>query len=216
MFEIHDLKVSVRTLKNGDEVLFHAKDVAAALGYKNPRKAVLDHVWDEDKTTLKDFQKGSSADPFSKGHPDAVLINEQGVYQLIFGSELKRAREYRRWVFKDVLLSIRKTGTYTVPKPKPLEGMPIRLLNETDLHYKVVEYIRWYHPNAFIIAGLGEFQTTSALRMDGWHKGYTSGQPDIIIANPMNEHTRFAIELKTPTVREMVGSKITSTRQGRG
>ena len=76
--------------------------------------------------------------------------------------------------------------------------MQIRLLNETDLHYKVVEYIRWYHPNAFIIAGLGEFQTTSALRMDGWHKGYTSGQPDIIIANPMNEHNGFAIELKTP------------------
>ena len=78
MFENHDLKVSVRTLKNGDKVLFHAKDVAAALGYKNPRKAVWDHVWDEDKTTLKDFQKGSSADPFSKGHPDTVLINEQG------------------------------------------------------------------------------------------------------------------------------------------
>jgi prophage antirepressor-like protein len=216
MFENHDLKVSVRTLKNGDDVLFHAKDVAAALGYKNPTKAVWDHVWEEEKANLKDFQKGSSADPFSKGHPDAVLINEQGVYQLIFGSELKRAREFRRWVFKDVLPSIRKTGTYTVPKPKPLEGMQIRLLNETDLHYKVVEYIRWYHPNAFIIAGLGEFQTTSALRMDGWHKGYTSGQPDIIIANPMNEHTGFAIELKTPTVREMVGSKITSTRQGRG
>jgi prophage antirepressor-like protein len=51
MFENHDLKVSVRTLKNGDEVLFHAKDIAAALGYKNPRKAVWDHVWDEDKTT---------------------------------------------------------------------------------------------------------------------------------------------------------------------
>ena len=47
------------------------------------------HVWDEDKTTLKDFQKGSSADPFSKGHPDTVLINEQGVYQLIFSSKLQ-------------------------------------------------------------------------------------------------------------------------------
>jgi prophage antirepressor-like protein len=198
MFENHDLKVSVRTLKNGDEVLFHAKDVAAALGYKNPRKAVWDHVWDKDKTNLKEFQRGSLADPPLNCQPNTVLINEQGVYQLIFGSELKRAKEFRRWVFKEVLPSIRKTGTYTVPKPKPLEGMQIRLLNETDLHYKVVEYIRWYHPVAFIIAGLGEFQTTYALRMDGWHKGYTSGQPDIIIANPMNEHNGFAIELKTP------------------
>jgi hypothetical protein len=49
-----------------------------------------------------------------------------------------------------------------------------------------------------LLRRLGEFQTTSALRMDGWHKGYTSGQPDIIIANPMNGYNGFAIELKTP------------------
>ena len=114
MFENHDLKVSVRTLKNGDEVLFHAKDVAAALGYKNPRKAVWDHVWDKDKTNLKEFQRGSLADPPLNCQPNTVLINEQGVYQLIFGSELKRAKEFRRWVFKEVLPSIRKTGTYQV------------------------------------------------------------------------------------------------------
>jgi hypothetical protein len=53
--------------------------------------------------------------------------------------------------------------------------MQIRLLNETDLHYKVIEYIRLYHPDALIVAGLGEYQDSGTRRKDAFYKGYTGG-----------------------------------------
>ena len=198
MFENKELNVSVRTVRRDGEVLFYAKDVAESLGYANTGKAVRDHVWEEDKHTLGELQRGSPEFTLCRGQPNTVLITEQGVYQLIFGSELKRAKEFRRWVFKDVLPSIRKTGSYKLPEPKSLYGKQLKLLNETDLHYAVVRYIRRFHPDALIIAGLGEYQDTSQRRCDAYRKGYIGGQPDILITNPMNGYTGFAIELKTP------------------
>lgn len=56
-FENHSLNACVRTLKNNDEILFYAKDVAKALGYKTPKKAVWDHVWEENKCTVKKLPK---------------------------------------------------------------------------------------------------------------------------------------------------------------
>jgi hypothetical protein len=70
-----------------------------------------------------------------------------------------------------------------------------------------VEHIRKYHPNTLIIAGLGEFQRTHELRIEGWKKGYTAGQPDIIIADPSNGCTGFAIEFKTPRGTGVVSPK---------
>lgn len=142
-----------------------------------------------------------------RGHPATVLINEQGLYLLIYASELKTAREFRRWVFKEVLPSIRKTDTCTVTAGVPFVGRQIRLLNENDLHFKVVEYIRKYHPQTLIIEGLGEFQKTQELRREGWCKVYTAGQPDIIIANPSNGYTGLAIELKPPKGTGVVNCK---------
>jgi prophage antirepressor-like protein len=52
------------------------------------------------------------APPVGKYRPETILINEQGLYQLIFSSELKTAKEFRRWDFKDMLPSIRKTGSH--------------------------------------------------------------------------------------------------------
>lgn len=63
-FDNNDLDVNVRTLKNGDEVLFYAKDVTKALGYKNTRNAIQKHVWDEDKRILGDLQKVPRRRPF--------------------------------------------------------------------------------------------------------------------------------------------------------
>ena len=198
VFENQMLNVSVRTVKDKGEVFFYANDVAESLGYKRPRKAVLDHVWGKNKVILDGFGNSLKMGLLPKGHPDTVFLAEPGVYQLIFKSKLSTAGHFQQWVFEKVLPSIRKTGTYTAPKHKPLEGKQMPLLNETDLHYKVVVYMREYNPNALIIAGLGEYQITPELRKDGWCKGYTGGQPDIIIANPINGYTGFAVELKTP------------------
>ena len=198
IFKNRKLNVSVRTVRCGEGILFYAKDVAESLGYSNTRKAIRDHVWEEDKCTAGGLKRRNPEFPLLGGQPGTVLITEQGLYQLIFGSELSIAKEFRVWVFKDVLPSIRKTGSYSLPDRRSLRHNQMILINETDLHYAVVGYIRDNHPEAVIVPGLGEYQDTSAKRCDAWKKGYKGGQPDLIIENPMGKYKGFAIELKTP------------------
>jgi len=76
----------------------------------------------------------------------------------------------------------------------------MQLMNETDLHYRVVAYIRRFHPTAVFLAGLGELQDTEAKRLDAWAKGYMKGQPDVLLLNPTRRHCGFALELKHPGV----------------
>ena len=198
LFENKELNVSVRTVRWGGEVLFSAKDVAESLGYENTRKAVRDNVRKQNRTTVGELNKGELKFLLVSHHPDTVLLYEPGLYQLVFGSRLPIAEAFQDWVFKDVLPTIRKTGSYELPELKSLCGKQLKLLNETDLHYAVVRYIRRFHPDALIIAGLGEYQDTAFRRSDAYRKGYIGGQPDIIITNPMNGYNGFAIELKTP------------------
>ncbi|CAB3994703.1 toxin Bro [Paramuricea clavata] len=198
LFRNRDFNVSVRITRKGDEILFYAKDVAESLGYLNTGKADRNHVWEEDKCTLGAIRKGALEGTLPKGHPSTVLITEQGLYQLIFGSELNTAREFRRWVFTDVLPSIRKTGTYSLPDRRSLRYNQMILLNEMDLHHTVVSYIRDNYPEAVVIPGLGEYQDTSSRRCDAWKKGYKGGQPDLIIENPVGKYKGFAIEFKSP------------------
>lgn len=82
------------------------KDVAIALGYKNPSNAVATHVDPEDKTTYPIQVSGSNY------KTNAIVINESGLYSLILGSKLPKAKEFKRWVTSDVLPSIRKHGIY--------------------------------------------------------------------------------------------------------
>ena len=84
-----------------------SKDVAEVLGYKNTRKALLDHVDEEDKKQIAyyDLQKLGLNDFGTKG---GVLINESGLYSLVLRSKLPGAKKFRRWVTSEVLPSIRK------------------------------------------------------------------------------------------------------------
>jgi hypothetical protein len=83
-------------------------------------------------------------------------------------------------------------------KRKTMKYPQFEMLNETDLHRKVIDFIRKYYPQAIIIPGLGELQHTSTMRIDAWQKGYKGGQPDILLANKSHEFIGLAIELKTP------------------
>lgn len=80
------------------------KDVALALSYTNPQKAIRDHVVAEDKTVN---------DLFTVNGTKGILINESGLYSLILSSKLPRAKEFKHWVTSEVLPAIRKTGSYT-------------------------------------------------------------------------------------------------------
>ena len=99
----------IRTVNINDETWFIGKDVAEALGYSNTRKALADHVDDEDKldgVTIRD-SIGREQTP--------VFINESGLYALIFGSKLDSAKRFKHWVTSEVLPAIRKTGGYQKP-----------------------------------------------------------------------------------------------------
>ena len=100
----------VRILAINGEPWAAAIDVAKALGYKEPQKAIRTHVDPEDKGVSKMDTPG--------GNQDVVIINESGLYSLILSSKLPKARAFKRWVTSEVLPALRKTGSYSV-KPEP-------------------------------------------------------------------------------------------------
>ena len=95
---------TVRTVTIDNEPWFVGKDVAEALGYKNTRQALATNVMDEDK--------GVHSVDTPSGIQQMIIINESGLYALIFGSKLESAKRFKHWVTSEVLPSIRKTGSY--------------------------------------------------------------------------------------------------------
>lgn len=104
------------------EFWFAGRDVALSLGYSNTNDAIIRHVDDEDKVTMKlsDIQdpRETRGSDHTKGSK-IVLINESGFYALTMSSNLESAKRFKRWVTSEVLPSIRKTGSYKVEAPKP-------------------------------------------------------------------------------------------------
>ena len=99
----------VRTLLINDEPWFVGKDVAEILGYSNPRDALSKHVDIEDKNSVA-IHDGN------KGNPNLTIINESGVYALVFSSKLQSAKKFKHWVTSEVLPTLRKTGSYATPQ----------------------------------------------------------------------------------------------------
>lgn len=100
----------IRTVDQNGEPWFVGKDVAAALGYAKPENALAAHVDEQDKTTT--LIQGDGSNYKSK----TTVINESGLYSLIFGSKLEGAVRFKRWVTSEVLPALRKTGSYMMPK----------------------------------------------------------------------------------------------------
>ena len=95
---------SIRTTVINGKPWFVGKDVATALGYSNPRKALLDHVDAEDKGVTKCDTLG--------GRQELSIINESGLYALILSSKLPTAKQFKRWITSEVLPAIRQHGAY--------------------------------------------------------------------------------------------------------
>ena len=96
------------------------KDVAMALGYRNASKALADHVEECDKLNNESLS--------SLGQRGGWLINESGLYALIFGSKLESAKRFKHWVTSEVLPSIRKTGGYQMQVPQGKELLALAVL----------------------------------------------------------------------------------------
>lgn len=109
----------VRSLVINNEPWFVGKDVATVLGYTNPRDALSKHVDDEDKGVAKCDTLG--------GKQNLSVVNESGLYSLIFGSKLPSAKKFKHWVTSEVLPTLRKTGSYAKAPTDPRELLKLTI-----------------------------------------------------------------------------------------
>lgn len=138
----------VRTIEENGAILFCGSDVAKALGYTNPSKAINDHC-------RGDLTKRYPIVDALGRTQGAIFIPESDLYRLVFSSKLPTAEKFTDWVTKEVLPSIRKTGGYALPKDYPsalraladAEETKLRLFAENQQQAQVIadfEPIRQY------------------------------------------------------------------------
>ena len=139
----------IRTVTIDNEPWFVGKDVAEALGYANPKNAVPKHVLDEDKLSTQIEYAGQRR--------TVTVINESGLYALIFGSKLESAKRFKHWVTSEVLPSIRKTGGYDMKQPQGKELLALAVLEAQKTIEEQTAQIEEMKPHAI----LGQAITTA-------------------------------------------------------
>jgi prophage antirepressor-like protein len=130
----HEMFGEIRTMTNeSGETFFVGKDVAEALGYKNPSNALQVHVDEEDKTSYLIQVSGSNY------KANTLMLNESGLYSLVLSSKLPQAKVFKHWVTSEVLPQIRKTGRYEL-LPKEVK----RLAAQADYCQQVLLSVSCY------------------------------------------------------------------------
>ena len=100
----NDVFGKIRTCQVDNQIMFVGSDVAKALGYLDPQKAVKMHVDDDDKLTRQIVVSGQGR--------NTIIISESGLYALVLSSKLPQAKVFKHWVTSEVLPEIRRTGRY--------------------------------------------------------------------------------------------------------
>lgn len=138
----------VRTVTIDNEPWFVGKDVAEALGYKNTNDAIITHVDEEDKKIIQKseittLENHIPKDAFPVNFVNAdipnrglTVINESGLYALIFGSKLESATRFKHWVTSEVLPSIRKHGMYAT------DNVIDKILNNPDFGIELLTKLK--------------------------------------------------------------------------
>ena len=162
---------NIRTSIIDNEIWFVGKDIATSLGFTNTRKAIIDHVDKEDKidgVTVRD-SIGREQNP--------VMINESGVYALVFGSKLESAKRFKHWVTSEVLPTLRKTGSYGMPQGKELLALAVieaqKTIEEKD---KEIERMRPKEVFADAVASSKDSILIGELAKLICQNGYSVGQ----------------------------------------
>lgn len=122
----------IRTVEIGGEPWFVGKDVAQALGYERPTKAIIDHVDEDDKDEVP------IQDSIGRMQ-NTTVINESGIYALVFGSKLESAKRFKRWITSEVLPQIRKTGSYGSMSQLEILQISVNRLVEQEKRLKSME-----------------------------------------------------------------------------
>ena len=170
-------------IKYEDEIWFRAVVVATISKYTNQRN---------DSFRLK-------TDPLKGNDGNSLYLSESRLYSLVLRSKLESAKTFKRWVTSQVLPSIRKTGRYDYCiNHKYNDTLTFKIENETDLHVKVVHFLKKRYPHSLFTVTSGENQDTVYKRIDSFKKGYLRGSSDLIINNLHKHYTGFCIEFKNP------------------
>lgn len=114
VFTFNASNQNIRVQMKDGEPWFVAKDVCDALEIENNRNAT---------SRLDDDEKGVSTVRTSSGEQQMTIVNESGLYNLIFQSRKAEAKAFRKWVTSEVLPSIRKTGRYELKQPAQRRGV---------------------------------------------------------------------------------------------
>jgi prophage antirepressor-like protein len=131
------LNCELKYILSSDEgdIWFRGKTVATVLGYSDTSQSIRKHVEQDDTCKLRDFERDVISTPLTNNEKNTIMINESGLYSLILGSKLETAKKFKRWVTKEVLPSIRKTGKYEVIVDEEPETESLL----TDITYKIDE-----------------------------------------------------------------------------
>ena len=168
----------VRVVEVDNEPWFVGKDVAEILGYSNPRKALIDHVDNEDKGVTKCDTLG--------GIQEITTINESGLYSLILSSKLPNAKKFKKWVTNEVLPSIKKHGAYmtdntleeALTSPDFLIRLATELKNEKEARKKAEDKIAEDKPKVLFADAVNASNTSiligdlaKILKQNGYNTG---------------------------------------------
>jgi prophage antirepressor-like protein len=139
VFESKNIKI----YSNNNEYNFCGKDACTILGYSNYHKALRTHVPEECKYTLTTLGYPNLGQPkLSYNELQMIYINEEGLYRLIFNCQLPVAKKFQKWIFKEVLPTIRKTGKFELKNAlkskedelsQAMERLAIKEKSEEDL-----------------------------------------------------------------------------------
>lgn len=153
----------IRAVEQNGEPWFVGKDVAEALGYKNPQEAIRTHIDDEDKGVSEIRTPG--------GKQNATIINESGLYSLVLSSKLPTAKKFKRWVTSEVIPSIRKHGAYLTDQkieellisPDTIINLATQIKEEREKNKVLAEEIKVMKPKAQFADAVDASPTASAI-----------------------------------------------------
>ena len=210
-FEQHEIRV----IGSDENPHWIGRDVAIALGYKKTRNAIKIHVCDKDKLTIKDYNNRLEIGPLDFNRPEigplnlkpqTIIINESGLYSLIFSSKLEVAKRFKHWVTSEILPSIRKRDQKQIEN-SVTNTLIFKICTEYDLQIKVVNFIRSMYPSVLFTTTSGDLQDTSEKRLKCWYMGYTAGSADLLIFQNNLSYNGIVIEFKTPKGNGIISNK---------
>ena len=132
--QVFDYKgTQVRTVERDGEIWFVAKDVADILGFRYAYNATQ---------CLEDNEKGTCKVSTPGGEQNMVIVNEPGLYRLIFRSNKPEAKLFQDWVYHDVLPILHHTGSYTITAPRiSSEELEVRRMEAQNQSANLLQHI---------------------------------------------------------------------------